>query len=229
MPEQVQVVVNGLELSLRVWSCAHPSDPPIVLLPATGETAEDWDTIAQALCDTRCVYAVNLRGHGRSAWPGTYSLQLFTDDVIGLLDHLDEDGVDLVGHSLGGLVACKVAAARPDRIRRLILEDVPMPHPRPAATPARPDGDLAFDWRVVEQVRPEIDTPDPQWPLVVTRIRAPTLIIAGGTASPMTQAHVAELADRLPAGHLANIEAGHFVHATRPEEFLQRLRNFLNS
>lgn len=137
--------------------------------------------------------------------------------------------VDLVGHSLGGLVACKVAASSPTSVHALVLEEVGVPHPRPAVTPARPDGHLPFDWAVVEQMRPEIDDPDPLWGEIVSHIQAPTLVIGGGPRSFVPQQHVAELVQRLPNGRLVTIDAGHLVHASRPEEFIQQLRTFLNT
>jgi pimeloyl-ACP methyl ester carboxylesterase len=201
----------------------------VVLLPATGATAEDWDAVASRLSDERPVFAVDLRGHGRSDWPGTYSIQLLADDVSGVLEHLGDGPVDLVGHSLGGLVAIKVAAALPSRINTLVLEEVGLPHPRSAAPPSRPEGELSFDWAVVEQVRPEIDDPDPLWGDVIADVQAPTLVIAGGPRSFLPQQHVAELVERLPNGRLVTIDAGHLVHATRPEEFIQQLTTFLNA
>jgi pimeloyl-ACP methyl ester carboxylesterase len=229
VPNDLSVVVNGVALALRVWPCASPTGPSVMLLPGTGATAEDWDVVATGLCDERPVFAVDLRGHGRSDWPGTYSIQLLADDVSGALEHLGGGPFDLIGHSLGGLVACKVAAARPSRVHALVLEDVGLPHPRHSATPARPEGQLRFDWAVVEQVRPEIDDPDPLWGDIVSGIQAPTLVIAGGSGSFVPQRHVAELVERLPDARLVTIEAGHHVHANRPEEFIQQLRTFLNS
>ena len=176
----------------------RPGAPRRGAAAGTGETAENWDVVAAALQPSRTVYAVNLRGHGASDWPGEYSIQAMADDVAGLLRQLDDRPVDLVGHSLGGLVACAVASAQPESVRRLVLEDVGVPHPRVAATPERPDGDLPFDWRVVEQVRPEIDDPDPRWAEVVARIPAPVLVIAGGPSSHVSQDGIAELVRACP-------------------------------
>jgi pimeloyl-ACP methyl ester carboxylesterase len=229
VPKDLSVVVNGVALSLRVWPCASPSGPAVVLLPGTGATAEDWDVVATKLSGERPVFAVDLRGHGRSEWPGTYSIQLFADDVSGTLEHFGDAPVDLVGHSLGGLVACKVAASSPARVRTLVLEDVGLPHPRPVATPGRPEGQLPFDWAVVEQVRPEIDNPDPSWGDIVGDIQAPTLVIAGGSRSSVPQSHVSELVERLANGQLVTIEAGHLVHENRPDEFIHQLRTFINA
>ncbi len=229
MPEHRDVAVHGITLGVRVWPGVDPSRPPVVLLPATGETAEDWDVVASFLHPSRTVYAVSLRGHGRSDWPSHYSIQSMADDATGLLRQLDDGPVDLVGHSLGGLVACTVASEHPELVRRLVLEDVGVPHARPAAPPPRPAGDLPFDWRMVEQVRPEIDDPNPGWSDVVARIPAPTLVIAGGPSSPVPQVHVAELARALPDGRLITVDAGHLVHATRPDEFAQHLLTFLDA
>ena len=71
MPTDMRVDVAGITLLLKVW----PADralgrSPVMLLPATGETAQDWDVVASVLSSSRAVYAVNLRGHGGSSFAG---------------------------------------------------------------------------------------------------------------------------------------------------------------
>lgn len=57
---------------------------------------------------------------------------------------------------------------------------------------------------------------------------APTLVIAGGEDSHIPQAHLAELAERLPDARLVTVEgAGHLVHEERPGEFLAAVISFL--
>jgi pimeloyl-ACP methyl ester carboxylesterase len=227
--ERVEVA-EGVTLARRVRTADDSSRPPVVLLPGTGMTACDWGPVAAGLAATRTTHAVDLRGHGDSDRPGTYSIDLMAADVRVLLHRIaGGHEVDLVGHSLGGLVACLVARARPDRVRRLVLEDVPIPHPRPAATLERPPGRLDLDWAVVEQVRPEIDDPDPGWADVVRGIAAPALVIGGGATSTVPQEHVREMAQTLRDGRLATIEAGHLVHATQPEQFLALVTAFLDA
>jgi pimeloyl-ACP methyl ester carboxylesterase len=212
---------------------ASGTRPPVVLLPGTGLTARDWDDVAAALAQTRTTHAVDLRGHGGSDRPGTYSIALMAADVRALLDALAAQDrsarVDLVGHSLGGLVACLVAAERPDRVRRLVLEDVGLLHPRPPAAPARPEGELDFDWAVVEQVRPEIDDPDPAWPDVVRAVVAPTLVVGGGPSSSVPQDRVRELAATLRHGTLATLDTGHLVHASDPAGYVALVEAFLDA
>ncbi|WP_242525738.1 alpha/beta fold hydrolase [Phycicoccus sp. DTK01] len=223
-------VGGGLHLSRRVRPPRERTGAPrVVLLPGTGMTARDWDHVAADLAADRTTHAVDLRGHGGSDRPGVYSTALMADDVAGLLDVLGEPVVDLVGHSLGGLVACRVAAQRPGTVRRLVVEDVGVPHRRTPAPLARPDGELPFDWAVVEQVRPEVDDPDPGWPDLVRRLAAPTLVVGGGPTSHVPQEHVRELSDTLPDARLVTIDAGHLVHATEPKRFTAAVRAFLDA
>lgn len=81
--------------------------------------------MATELSRSRTVYAADLRGHGDSDWPGEYSVALLASDLVGLLDHLPDPVLDIVGHSLGGLVACRAVTVRPQRVRRLVVLGLP--------------------------------------------------------------------------------------------------------
>lgn len=214
-------------LSVRTSPCASPMHPAVALLPGTGATARDWDTVAADLSRDRVVHAVDLRGHGASDWPGRYGITLMAEDIAVALPRL-ASCVDVVGHSLGGLVACIVAAGD-GPVRRLVLEDVGVPHPREPKAVPRPDGVLDFDWAVVEQVRPEIDDPDPTWPQTLARITAPTLVVSGGPSSFVPVEHTHELADLVGEGTWTSIDTGHLVHATEPRLFLDAVRGHLDA
>lgn len=204
--------------------------PCVLLVHATGDTSADWAEVAAGLSVDRLVVAVDLRGHGESPRPGSYALGELAEDLVVVADSLAaEQGrpVDVVAHSLGGLVACLLASRRPGLVRRLVLEDVPVPHPRDPRPPERPDGDLAFDWEAVLQVRAQIDEPDPAWPQVVAGVTAPTLVVWGGPSSPMPAEHVAEMAQTVADGRLLRIDAGHLVHARQPVVFTAAVRGFL--
>ena len=204
--------------------------PTVLLVHATGDTSEDWREVAVGLADDRLVVAVDLRGHGASPWPGSYALSELADDLVGVVATLAAESgrpVDLVAHSLGGLVACLVASRRPELVRRLVLEDVPVPHPREPRPLQRPVGDLRYDWEAVLQVRAQIDDPDPRWAHVVAGITAPTLVVWGGPSSPMPPEHVTEMAETVSDGRLVRIDAGHLVHAHQPAVFAAAVRGFL--
>ncbi|MBM4487838.1 alpha/beta fold hydrolase [Rhodococcus hoagii] len=70
---------------------------------------------------------MDLRGHGRSARAASYLFGEFGDDILGLCEDLDFDRVDLVGHSLGGHAVSLVAQQQPELVRRLVLEEAPLP------------------------------------------------------------------------------------------------------
>ncbi|MFF7983312.1 alpha/beta fold hydrolase [Streptomyces sp. NPDC007901] len=205
-----------------------PDTPPVVLLHALGENATDWEAVTQALARSQRVYALDLRGHGRSDWPGDYSLELMQADVLRFLDILGLDRVDLIGHSMGGVVAYLLAQEHPRRVGRMVLEDVAVPLPREPSTPTRPDGELTFDWDMVLAIRRQIDAPDPRWLERLDGIAAETLVVAGGPDSPVPQERVAELARRIPAGRLVTIPVGHLVHKAAPDAFTEAISAFLS-
>ncbi|MGW5449655.1 alpha/beta fold hydrolase [Streptomyces asiaticus] len=219
------VDVSGIRLAYQV---SGPQDaPPLVLVHALGENATDWDQMVPVLAHSRRVYALDMRGHGRSDWPGNYSLELMRADVLRFLDVLGLGPVDLIGHSMGGVVAYLLAQDHPQRVSRLVLEDVSAPRPREPNTPTRPDGDLTFDWEVVLAVRRQIDQPDPRWLEQLGQITAETLVVAGGPDSHVSQDGVAELARRIPGGHMVTIPVGHLIHRAAPEAFTKVVAAFL--
>ncbi len=219
----------AVALSERRWG--EPGAlPPVLLVHATGDTSADWAEVAAGLADDRLVVAVDLRGHGASPWTGSYALAELADDLEAVAATLaGENGqpADVVAHSLGGLVACLLASRRPHLVRRLVLEDVPVPHPREPRTPTRPEGEPAFDWDAVLQVRAQIDDPDPAWPRIIASVTAPTLVVWGGPSSPMPREHVAQMAETVVDGRLVRIDAGHLVHAHQPATFTAVVRGFL--
>ncbi|MFE4968944.1 alpha/beta fold hydrolase [Streptomyces sp. NPDC056660] len=227
MADHHAVDVGGVRLAYQV--SGPPDALPLVMLHALGEDATDWDIVAPVFARSRHVYALDLRGHGRSDWPGEYSLQLMRDDVLGFLDALALDRVDLVGHSMGGIVAYLLAEDCPQRVDRLVLEDVPIPRPRKPTTPSRPDGKLTFDWDMVQAVRRQIDTPDAGWLERLDRITAETLVVAGGPLSHVPQEGIVELARRVPHGRVVTIPAGHLIHKSEPVEFTKTVLAFLRS
>lgn len=84
--------------------------------------------------------APDLRGHGRSpAGDGLFTMDLFADDVLALLDRLSVRSAVLCGLSMGGYVALRAAEKAPDRVEALVLCD----------TRAEADGNPAKAQRVL--------------------------------------------------------------------------------
>jgi 2-hydroxy-6-oxonona-2,4-dienedioate hydrolase len=95
---------------------------PLVLLHALGESALDWRWVLPALSRTHRVYAVDLPGFGYSGKPSAeYSSAFFARFVGAYLDALGLERAALVGNSLGGLVALRLALSEPARVSALGL------------------------------------------------------------------------------------------------------------
>lgn len=131
--------VRGLRYHVRRW----PGDAArrVVLLHGWMDVSASFQFLVDALGDDWDVYAPDWRGYGLSDW-GKSDCYWFPDylaDLDALLQHISPQApVDLVGHSLGGNVACLYAGVRPARIRRLVnLEGFGMAATRPGQAPAR--------------------------------------------------------------------------------------------
>ncbi len=218
-------VADGV--SIRCQLSGDPDGPALVLLHALGEQASSWDEVVSRLSPQRRVVALDLRGHGGSTWPGAYSLTLMRDDVLGVLDVLDLTDLTLVGHSMGGIVAYLVAQARPGRIARLVVEDAAPPFPRERPVPARPAGELAFDWAVVPALVEEVDDPSMRWWTQLAEITAPTLLVGGGPTSHVPQDLLVDVARIVADGTLVTIPVGHDVHESDPDAFVETVGDWL--
>jgi pimeloyl-ACP methyl ester carboxylesterase len=112
-----------------------------VFIHGLGGAATNWTDLMGAFADRLEGFAPDLPGFGRSEprRDGDFSLAGHTRTVIAFLDHLAAQGkspVHLFGNSLGGAVATRVAALRPDLVRTLTLVSPALPSFRPRLTAA---------------------------------------------------------------------------------------------
>jgi pimeloyl-ACP methyl ester carboxylesterase len=118
--EEHKVEIDGLTIRYL----AAGEGPPMVLLHGAGDNALDWRWVMPSLAATHRVYAPDLPGSPDSARPAAdYSPAFFGRFVAGFLDALGIERAAMVGNSLGGLVALRVALSEPARVRALVLVD----------------------------------------------------------------------------------------------------------
>jgi len=219
---------STVELSRRTTGTPG-NGPPVVLLHALGDDASTWTEFVIGL-DGRHTIALDLRGHGQSPRPGTYTFDLMVADVILALPDVSE--MDLVGHSMGGLVASLLAGRHPELVRRLVLEDSPVPpetgpplaDPNPPAEPVTPP---PFDWRAVVPLRGDGRRANPAWWENIRRLPVPTLWVSGGPTSHLDPARHAEAAAQMPSATVETIPVGHEIHARAPQRFADLVNPFL--
>lgn len=99
----------------------------VLMLHGLSGISTGYDEVVDDLVDDADVFRIDLRGHGRSGHAaGTYAVPYYTGDVVSFIEEVIGEPVVLVGHSLGGVIAHHIAAARPDLVRAVLCEDPPL-------------------------------------------------------------------------------------------------------
>jgi pimeloyl-ACP methyl ester carboxylesterase len=90
-----------------------------------GEGAYVWTEFAASLRHRCRTITPDLRGHGDSGWDvsGVYDVRTHVADTVRLIEERCPDSIVLIGHSLGGDLAIRIAAAIPERIKCMLLVD----------------------------------------------------------------------------------------------------------
>lgn len=114
-----EITVAGRRVRYRV----DGAGPPVLLLHGVIRSLEDWTEQHRLLRDRFRVYSVDLPGYGRSAPLGVpHTLPALADAVAGFCDAVGLTGpVHVVGNSLGGAVAMRLAVRDPARVASLVL------------------------------------------------------------------------------------------------------------
>jgi pimeloyl-ACP methyl ester carboxylesterase len=119
-----QIMIGGHRIH---YETEGPADgPAVVLVHGLGGRAEDWRDLAPFIAKAGFrVYLPDLLGYGRSEKPRNFSYAVRDEAavVVEFMDALGLKQVDLGGWSMGGAIAQHVAAAHPERVRRLMLFD----------------------------------------------------------------------------------------------------------
>ncbi|MEV7108781.1 alpha/beta fold hydrolase [Streptomyces atroolivaceus] len=139
------VELPGLTLTVRSRPAEGAGTAPALFVHGLGGSSQNWSAMMPLLADTLDSEAVDLPGFGDSPPPddGNYSVTGHARAVIRLLDAGGRGPVHLFGNSLGGAVATRVAAVRPDLVRTLTLISPALPEIR-VQRPAVPTALLAL-------------------------------------------------------------------------------------
>ena len=113
---------DGSRIHLLQWS---REGVPVLLVHGFGNEAHIWEDFAPAVADTYQVLAMDLRGHGDSSWDeqARYDYADHERDLEAVITGLGFERLVLVGHSLGGRVCIRYAAAHPEQIAGLVIVD----------------------------------------------------------------------------------------------------------
>jgi pimeloyl-ACP methyl ester carboxylesterase len=244
--------IDGRRLSYIDYG--GPGRPLLALHGHFGE-GRTFARLAAALAGRWRIVALDQRGHGESDRAPDYSRDGYVRDAAALLDHLRLDRIPLVGHSLGAVTAYQLAAAQPERVSALVIEDIG----------AVVDSDLSFalGWpdravsrkalvaglgRLAPHLTDAFRAYDDGWgmafhaPDMVASQRAlngdhwadwlasdcPALLLRGTRSHTLAAGHAAAMAASRPGTRLIEISAGHVIHDDQPEAFAAAVRDFLD-
>lgn len=122
------------DVAINYTERGMPQGLPVVFIHGFPFNHEMWKPQINIMPNNIYVIAYDVRGHGLSdAGDGQFTLELFVDDLIALLDHLHIEKAVLCGLSMGGYIALRTFERHPDRVCGLILSD----------TKSEPDSDTA--------------------------------------------------------------------------------------
>ncbi len=122
-------------LAVYDWGDANATST-VVCVHGLTRNARDFDAIARTLAARgKRVFALSMAGRGESEWltnPIDYNYVSYAADCLAVLDNFHIRNVDWIGTSMGGIIGMMLAAQHPDRIRKLVLNDVGMKLPKEA-------------------------------------------------------------------------------------------------
>ncbi|MDX1754941.1 MAG: alpha/beta hydrolase [Marinobacter sp.] len=125
---EIRWPLKHLVLAGLHWPCKAPGRdrPPVVMLHGWLDNSLTFAKLAPVLAEGADTYALDLPGHGHSDHRHASQSYLLVDYVADLAELLDthiKTPVDLVAHSLGGVIAMLYAATFPENVRRLVVID----------------------------------------------------------------------------------------------------------
>jgi pimeloyl-ACP methyl ester carboxylesterase len=118
-----RIDANGIQLHYLDYGV--PGRRPMLCVHGAAAHAHWFDYVAAGFTPAHHVRALDLRGHGDSAWaePRSYSFGTYAEDIDAVANALDLRDFVLVGHSMGGMASLLYAAIYPGRVGRLVVID----------------------------------------------------------------------------------------------------------
>lgn len=225
-------------------SIAAGSGPPLILLHGLAASARWWARVLPALGERHSVHAVDLPSFGQSGRGVRFHLERVPDHLVRLMDEAGIERASVIGHSMGGLIAGRMAADHPERVDRLVLVDAgflrldpswlhKVTGPVRAIRFTRPSlarllledvarvGPFALADATIQLLRTG-------WVEVLSRIQAPTLVVWGEGDTICPPVIGEGIVERIPGSRMVVIpDSGHNPMWERPKAFLAAVVPFL--
>ena len=128
-PLTTRISEYQLQLGDRHINYAEGPDngPTLLLIHGISGRWQDWNRVFDGFAREWHVFAIDLRGHGKSSWvPDGYHWRSYALDQVEFIERVIETTTFVVGHSLGGATALGLNAERPDLVTAAVYEDPPL-------------------------------------------------------------------------------------------------------
>lgn len=215
------------------------SGEPLILLHGNGEDSTYFVHQIAYFSKRFRVLAVDTRGHGQSPrGDAPFTIRQFAEDLREFMDELKIDKANILGFSDGGNIAMIFAMKYPNRVLRLILNGANL-----NARGVKPTVQIPIEigYRMAslfagkspkaranaEMLGLMVNDPNVR-PEELTKIQAPTLVIAG-TKDMIKTAHTKTIYNQLPNARMELIEGDHFIANRNPAEFNRAVAKFLHT
>lgn len=118
------ISINGVRL--HYLDFGNPAKPPLICIHGLSGNAHNFEALAHHLEDDYHVISIDVRGRGDSQWGPSddYNHAVYTSDLAALIDQLAFGTVTLIGTSMGGAIAMLYAGGYPERVERIVLNDI---------------------------------------------------------------------------------------------------------
>lgn len=252
-----------MRLNFRLYG----DGPPLLILHGLLGSLDNWATLAKKFGEQFKTYIIDQRNHGLSPHSDAMNFEVMADDLLELMEDEQIARAHLIGHSMGGKVAMRLAVLHPERLRKLVVVDIaPRAYPpayddvfrglfaiKPESLSSREEADhvLAqhvhdlgmrqfllknltrdefgrFRWRMnLEGIYRSYDTIN----AATTPTEAcpvETLFVRGSKSSYITDEDQRSILEAFPRAQFTTVEgAGHWVHAEKPDAFVELVLRFL--
>jgi len=121
MPITADVAALRSGISLPYAEHGDPGGIPVVLLHGLSDSHPCWEPILAHLPESVHAYAVTARGHGDASRPGSYTVADMAQDTVEFMDAVGLGSAIVVGHSMGSIVATRLAIDHPERVAGLVI------------------------------------------------------------------------------------------------------------
>ena len=213
------------------------SGEPLILLHGNGEDSSYFEHQVEPFSRYFRVIAIDTRGHGQTPrGEAPFTIRQFAEDLLGFLDAQDIGKANILGFSDGGNIAMVFALMHPERVNKLILNGANLDASgvkRSIQIPIEIGYRIA---RLFANKSPEarknaemlglmVNDPNVK-PEELSRIQAPTLVIAGDK-DMIKESHTRLIAAHIPGSELVIIPGNHFIANKAPEAFNKAVLQFL--